>query len=781
VEVAADLVQLTTTDNGTIASTLESSRLNQLPMNGRQLLTLTGETTPGLDSTGTRANGLMAEALEYVADGVPMSDRQFGGSGKTLAELPDPDTIQEVRVETTNTSAQYSEPATAIITTKSGTNSLHGSAFETMRNNAVGIARNRSNPSSFAAPHLVRNEFGASAGGPVILPHVYHGKDKTFWFFAYEKYSLASSSSEEVSVPTLAMRGGNFSGLTNSGGVAQFLMDPATVTNSASCLNPATGTSAANPYCRTQFDYNGVLNAINPGRISPTSKTIYDITALPGTPDNPTTTNNLAAPDLNNEFVPQYSFRFDHEFNETNRGYLRFTSSIQTQLTLRNYPFNSPGTVAADGFPADASGETYIPSATFAGSIGYTHVFSPTFFAETIVSQQWFGQHNYAGGTPFADFETKLGLPNNFGEGGFPNYGANLICPYGGTQFIYGLTQIVDTADENLTKTIGKNQMQFGGRYRHERFGDLPDELSDTVTFGLGSSPSAGVGQATALYNPASGATYGTFSNTGYPDGDQFLGAASSFAVNEEPPYAHYHDMEFDAYFQENYHWSRSLTVNVGLRYEAHPAPWTKFGAMESFDLKNDAMVLAVPPATLISEGYTTQTIITNIMNLGGVIETSQQAGMPPTTLIENKMFNVSPRLGLAWQPFGGKYGTVVRGAYGRYIYPIPTRSTLKNIQQNSPFTATYSTNYDSSSQSPDGLPNYLVRAQPSVTGVNTTNVVNSATTTSLPPGIALFSINPDQPPDFVTQTNFTIEQALKGNSALRLTWLWSHGTNLDQ
>jgi hypothetical protein len=781
VEVSAEMVQLTTTDSGTIASTLESNRIDQLPMNGRLLLTLTGETTPGLESSGSRANGLMAEALEYVADGVTLADRQFGGSSKTLAELPDPDTVQEVRVETTNTSAMYSEPATAIITTKSGTNSLHGAAFETMRNNAVGIARSRSNPSNYAAPHLVRNEFGASAGGPIIIPHLYHGKDKSFWFFAYEKYSLASSSNELVSVPTTAMRQGNFTGLTNSSDVPQFLMDPATTTNSASCYNPYTATSAPNPYCRTQFDYNGVANTINPARLSPTSKIIYDITALPGTSQNPVTSTNLSAPDINNEFVPQYTFRFDHEFNEKNRAYLRFTQSAQTQLTLRNYPFNSPATIAADGFPNAASGETFIPSDTFAVAVSYTHVFSPTFFAETVVSQQWFSQHNLAGGTPLADFESKLGLPNNFGEGGFPNYGANLICPYGGTQFIYGLTQIVDTADENLTKTIGKNQMQFGGRYRHERFGDIPDELADTVGFGLGSSPSTGVGQATALYNPATGASYGTYSNTGFPDGDMYIGAASSFAVNLEPPYAHYHDMEFDAYFQDNYRWTRSLTLNIGLRYEAHPAPWTKDGAMESFDLKNDAMVLAVPPATLIQEGYTTQTIINNILNLGGKIETAQEAGYPATTLIENKMFNVSPRVGIAYQLFGGRHGTVLRGAYGRYIYPVPTRSTLKNIQQDSPFTATYSTNYDSASQSPDGLPNYMVRGQPNVTGTNTTNAVNSSTATSIPPGIALFSLNPDQPPDFVTQVNFTVEQALKGNSALRLTWLWSHGTNLDQ
>ena len=73
----------------------------------------------------------MGEALEYVADGVPISNRQFGGMNLAQTQVPDPDAVQEVRVETTNTGAQYSEPATAIVTTKSGTNSLHGAGFET--------------------------------------------------------------------------------------------------------------------------------------------------------------------------------------------------------------------------------------------------------------------------------------------------------------------------------------------------------------------------------------------------------------------------------------------------------------------------------------------------------------------------------------------------------------------------------------------------------------------------------------------------------------------------
>jgi hypothetical protein len=773
IEVAADVIQLTTTDNGTIASTLESSRLNQLPMNGRMLLTLAGEATPGLESSGGRANGLMPEALEYVADGVALTNRNFGGEGNsTQAQLPDPDSVQEVRVETTNTSAMYASPATGIITTKSGTNGLHGSLFETARNNAIGIAKARQNAANYIAPPLVRNEFGASAGGPIVLPHVYHGKDKSFWFFAYERYSLAQIAPELVSVPTTAMRGGDFSQLKNGSNVLQTLYDPSTTgTNAASC--PANG-GAANPACRSQFNYNGTPNVINPSLLAPATKTLYDITPTPnisGVTD-PLQGSNLSFPNHTYVVIPTITFRLDHSFNANNKTYLRYTSNTQLNQALRNYPSNSADTIAADGFPNAASGYQDINVGNFGGALGYVHVFSPTFFAETILSQSWLMQYVGGGGNPKLDYESMLGLPNNFGEAGFPTIGSNLIMPYGGTMYQYQENQIISNIDENLTKTIGKHQMQFGGRYRHERFGYLPDRSSDSVNFSAG--------ETTGLLDPTTVAsnTDSALPNTGYQDADFFLGGAASYSVTQEPPYIHFHDMEFDGYFQDNWHVTRNLTANIGLRYEAHPAPWLKYGLMESFDLKNDAIVLSNPISYYISNKYTTQTIVTNLQNLGVAFETPSQAGFPAAG-IRNADFTVSPRIGLAYQL--GNHGTVIRGAYGRYIYPVPVRNFERTSVINQPFVAGYSQSYTAANQSPDGNPNYLLRnTQSLVMGKNTTGVVNSSSINSILPGFGLLNIDPNDSPDFVTQTNFTIEQPLKGNSALRLTWLWSHGTNLD-
>ena len=298
----------------------------------------------------------------------------------------------------------------------------------------------------------------------------------------------------------------------------------------------------------------------------------------------------------------------------------------------------------------------------------------------------------------------------------------------------------------------------------------LNNQQLDKVNFGA---------LATALENPATKTNYGAYPNTGYPDADQFLGAASEYIVNLQPPYVHFRDMEFDAYFQDNYHVARNLTLNLGARYEAHPGMLMKDGTMTGFDLKNDAEVLGATPESLIAKGFTTQAIITNIENDGGKYETPQEAGIP-SNMVNSYNFTVLPRAGIAWQPFGNRWGTVLRGAYGRYVYLIPQFFFGSSLGQSSPFEAAYTQSYVTAAQSPDGLPNYLLRSpQTVVAGVNSANVVNSATTTAILPGIVITSADPNNPPDYVTQANVTIEQPMKGNSALRLSWNFAHDANL--
>ncbi len=227
-------------------------------------------------------------------------------------------------------------------------------------------------------------------------------------------------------------------------------------------------------------------------------------------------------------------------------------------------PATTPGGAA---IPFGASGISSTTVSLFATALGFDHVFSPTFFSETIPASSGRGSNN-AGGSPFTDFESELGLPNNFGEVGFP-YIESIFQPLDGTQFQYGISSRVSQIDENLTKTLGNHQFLFGGRYRFEHFGSRPDEIKDTVNFN---------GQDTGLYNPATGSVItgspAAYTNTGQLNADEFLGGASSYSVNLEPPYQHLHDMETDLYFQDNYRVRPNLTVNLGLRYESHPAIW---------------------------------------------------------------------------------------------------------------------------------------------------------------------------------------------------------------
>jgi hypothetical protein len=770
VTVTEDLVQLTTTDSGALSATLENARLNQLPLDQRLLLSLAQQTTPGLENDGSnpgsRANGLMDQGLEYVQDGASLSNRNFGGERNSpQGQLPDPDAVQEMKMDISNANAEFASPANGLITTKSGTNHLHGTMFETARNAAFGLAKQRgfvTSPTADPNPPLVRNEFGASAGGPIVLPHIYDGKDKSFWFFAYERYSLRSWTPLDISIPTTAMKSGDFSTLTNSAGVPQQLYDPLTTTNAANC----NGTGKPNAYCRTPF----VNNQIPIGRLSPFSKIVYDILPNPTMADAPTVAPNFQMHNINNFTVPTVTFRLDHSFNESNHAYLRYTDNLEDWQTLRNIP-NAPLTVAADGIPAGANGGTQWQIASFSGALGFEHIFSPTFFSETVASQQWFSQYDVATGNPNLDYEKIFGTPNNFGETGFPQISGNILT-LTGTQWNYKGVQIVSNLDENLTKIMGRHEIKFGGRYRHERFGYLPDRNSDQIGFS---------GLATGEYDPKTTTNWGAASNTGYGEGDFFLGAANNYSVQLNAPYQHYRDMEFDAYVQDNIHVNQNLTLNIGLRYEAHPAPYTSNSLMESFDLKNKAMVLAQPTSWYVAHGYTTQTIINNLANLGMVFETPQTAGIP-STMLRNNDLTFGPRIGAAYSLFGGRHGTVLRGAYGRYIAPVPVRNSLKLPSENAPFTTSYNQNYNTGAQSPDGLNNYLIRASnPVIAGVNSGGVVNSGNINSITPNQNEVTMSPDYAPNFVTETNLTVEQALKGNSALRVSWVYNHASNLDQ
>src|SRR5260370_20549569 len=149
---------------------LEHRRIEQLPINGRNIANLL-IVLPGMEGD-SRAFGMRRGAHDFFCDGAALTDA-LDGAG-TVTRPPGLDTVEEFKVENNSSSAKYSRITSVIVTSRSGTNQLHGSIFETHRNNALGKARTRTHPDR-KSPHYLPNEYGPSDGDPVLLPKGYHG------------------------------------------------------------------------------------------------------------------------------------------------------------------------------------------------------------------------------------------------------------------------------------------------------------------------------------------------------------------------------------------------------------------------------------------------------------------------------------------------------------------------------------------------------------------------------------------------------------------------------
>ena len=201
-----DAAPVITTEGMQISDVKDSVRIRQLPLNGRNVSNLFN-LTAGVEGGGAaRVNGMKVGSMEILQDGVSIVDRFSGGISRIQPGL---DTVQEFRIETNGSNARYSRPATVTLITRSGTNNFHGAAFETHRNNSGGL-RARARQDGNTSAKLIRNEFGVSGGGPVLIPKLYNGKNKTFWFAAYEGLRQSQASFYDDVVPTEAMWNGNF-------------------------------------------------------------------------------------------------------------------------------------------------------------------------------------------------------------------------------------------------------------------------------------------------------------------------------------------------------------------------------------------------------------------------------------------------------------------------------------------------------------------------------------------------------------------------------------------
>lgn len=758
-----DVTPMVNVGSATVGTTLERSRIEQLPVNGRTMDNLLA-TIPGYENG--RSYGSQEMGKEWILNGAVLTERRWGGVPTIEPGL---DSVQEFVVESNAVSAKLSRPTNIMVSTKSGTNTLHGSLFETNRNNGLGLARARTDFYS-KAPKLNRNEYGGSLGGPLVIPHVYNGKDRTFWFTSFEGQQYVAAATSNFPVPTAAMRNGDFSGMTDAQGRLSVIYDP--------------WSTGAN-WSRTPYPGN----VIPPNRQSPVSKYLLSITPLPTNSANPNVSQNWFGPQGQNYQYWQMNTRFDHRISDSDQFHAIFTAAAWNNPYL-----STSGAVGQQmlnnvyGWETDTN---YLKSA----SATWVHIISPSFSNELLLSTKtsdWTGGENDQG----VNWPDKLGLPNPFNTGRVPRV-TNLGLAAGGgsvqafpgapTSVTGGYQYVVNDTkenretnfvfDDNLVKIYGKHEFLFGFHARRDYLNILPQQAypQPQLNFGTG---------ATSLYDPASTASNPqALPYTGANLANFYLGLAT-YGNNLSHGFYYLRTSEYAPYFQDNYKVTPRLTLNLGLRWEH----WTPFhdkrGTVTGFSRQDHAVVLSSPLSQLYTLGYTYPNLVQAFQNMGVKIETNDQAGLSEDQ-VSSRWKNFGPRAGFAYKAFDGKKAFVLRGGYSIAYYNLALSSWVDNNRQNFPLAAYYSYNPNDTAQVAlnDGLPNYMMRSVPTVVaGVNSTNLVSLDRVSGITPGccgVTYFA--PDQPDSRTHTWNLTAEKELFADTVLRVRYIGTHSSALAQ
>ncbi len=746
ITVAGDVTPLVTTTSPTLATVVERTRIEQLPVNGRRIENLLYITTPGIEASSgavPRVFGLRY-AVELLQDGAVLANRQ---RQEFPQRPPGLDTIEEFRAETSNSSAKLNRPATVILVTKAGANQVHGSAFETSRNSAIGVARARQD-FYLKPPPLNRNEFGFSLGGPVYLPKLYSGRNKTFFFLAYEGFIQRSASTRSVTMPTEAMRQGDFSGLINAAGQRSTLYDPST--------------TEAN-WRRQPFPNNQIpLN-----RRSPLATYLYNVTPAPTHPNvNPLVSANWFGTGYDRRNQTTETARVDHRLSDRDQLFFRYSHNPNTRQS----------TTSLGGGPTtlDGRANAYIDAGeNDSGVASWTHTFSPTFFSETIFSVQ----RDHREITPIVnqDITTQLGLSNPFKGVGFPRItSTGFGMDYDSAANLNMDFSRIYNFDQNFTKVHGRHEFQFGGRWRYESIDILADtqETQGRIFFNsLG----------TSLYDPASGSSYGAVPLTGHDAANMYLGVATYYA-RYFPSFFYMRTGENSAYFQDNFKVNSRLTLNLGLRYEYNSPARDRDNTILGFDQKTHAIVMGRTLDDLVKLNHAHPAIAKAFADLGVKYETREQSGLPKKFVYPNR-WDFGPRLGFAYRMGPASRPIVLRGGYALYSFPESLKLLTCETRAIVPTTATFTNNPNTAQQSPDGLPNYLLRSVPrTIAGANSQEVLDLTKVTGLSRGSAtVYHMDPHLPTARAHEWNFTLEREILADTSVRLSYVGTNGIRLNQ
>ncbi len=541
---AAPIIDLA---DSTIGEDIAGRQVTELPLNGRNftsLALLTPGVTRGNYGNGASgvggnvetfrnnqsgggslsSNGLRPQADNFLLDGVDNNEALVN----TLEFFPNIDGTEEFKVNTSTAPAEFGRAGGSVVQSsiKSGTNSIHGSAFEFARSSLFDASPNYTFLGAPPTPALPfkRNTFGGSVGFPIF-------KNKLFLFGDYQGLRDSFPLNPQIlTVPTAAFRTGDFSALLGTG------------LTSAPILGPAAGTTAVNGAIydpTTGLPFPG--NRIPTNRLNPAAVNYLNAYPLPNLPN--------AGPELNYRTIRQnidqnntFDARADADLTQSDRAFFRFTYDNSNFTRTSEFP-NLPA-----GF---ASGSNFVHARGYA--LGETHTFSPNVINEFRAAYNRYTIANVPvfSGTPIAQ---QLGIVN-----------ANRNSNLGGGALIGGNgTQLEYTGDYG-TYVVPENTYQFN---------DAVTILRGRHSFKFGGN---GIRRDVAFFRPIAGKGYFQLNNgdfTGFDSSELLVGFADNYAIGAQDGLFDTRNYEIGAFTQDDWKATQRLTLNLGIRWDLLTFPF---------------------------------------------------------------------------------------------------------------------------------------------------------------------------------------------------------------
>ena len=350
--------------SATLGRVVESRSLQSMPLVSRNILDL-ANLTPGVvgapGGTGSNfvSNGVRNSTTDLLLDGTTVALHEQGGGATDIKFRPTVEAVQEFKVQTNSLSAEYGFTGGTVISavTRSGTNQLHGSAFDYLRNSALNANSFFSNRAGRSIVPSRQNQFGAAIGGPVYIPKLYNGRDKTFFFFHHEGTKVSSQTTSTQTLPTPLEKSGDFSQTFDATGKLLQIFDP---------YNVSTASGAP---LRAAFP-NNVIPASRQNPVAVAAIKFYPDPNLPGLPFTHTSNYFFSGASVANGF--QETMKVDHNFSEKQR--ISFRYSLSGRTTSRPNTWGEGNWMSANGNTTTTN--------TNNPSFDYTRTISPTVGAE---------------------------------------------------------------------------------------------------------------------------------------------------------------------------------------------------------------------------------------------------------------------------------------------------------------------------------------------------------------------------------------------------------------